>query len=276
MTEENNLSVGAQLRAAREAQGLSLADMQTATKIQANYLTAIENDDFAALPGDFYARAFVRKYAGTLGLDAENLMPSAPASHTQVDLLEDLPTVKRRNQTFTQTAGVWGVRILSVVAVIAVLLGIWWALTNLRGSDTPAQTNLVSVASSAVPTSTSSSAKKASSTASSSSAQMQVATTVQTSASRTVFNITGATKRDFVIDAGAAPIWAQVTSDDGTVLLNQTVAAKQKATIAIPATAKTVTVNFGNTLNVTTKLNGQTLDFKQKAVNPWNLILNFK
>lgn len=60
---------GATLRAAREAQGLSLSDVATRTRIAQRQLEAIERDDYAALPGIPYAVGFARAYARTIGMD---------------------------------------------------------------------------------------------------------------------------------------------------------------------------------------------------------------
>lgn len=66
--------IGEQLRKAREAKGLSISDIEKATKIQSRYLEAIENSDFDKLPGDFYVRAFIRQYAQIVGLDGKELL----------------------------------------------------------------------------------------------------------------------------------------------------------------------------------------------------------
>jgi cytoskeleton protein RodZ len=60
---------GAKLRAAREAQGLSIQDVATRTRIAQRQLEAIERDDYSALPGIPYAVGFARAYARSIGLD---------------------------------------------------------------------------------------------------------------------------------------------------------------------------------------------------------------
>jgi cytoskeletal protein RodZ len=54
--------------------GVSLADAERAIKVRAKYLEALENDEFGALPGDAYAKGFLRNYADWLGLDAKELL----------------------------------------------------------------------------------------------------------------------------------------------------------------------------------------------------------
>lgn len=60
---------GAKLRAAREAQGLSIQDVASRTRIAQRQLEAIERDDYAALPGIPYAVGFARAYARAVDMD---------------------------------------------------------------------------------------------------------------------------------------------------------------------------------------------------------------
>ena len=63
--------IGSQLRAAREAQSLTLEQVFKATRIKQSFLEAIEANQLQALPGPVQARGFVRSYANFLGLDGE-------------------------------------------------------------------------------------------------------------------------------------------------------------------------------------------------------------
>lgn len=65
--------VGAQLRAAREARGLSLAQVASQTRIGLGSLQKIEAEDFHALPGRAYAVGFAKTYAKAVGLDQNDV-----------------------------------------------------------------------------------------------------------------------------------------------------------------------------------------------------------
>jgi cytoskeleton protein RodZ len=65
--------VGRTLRETRTRRKIDLADVEAATKIRGRYLRAIENEEWDLLPGETYARAFIRAYADHLGLDGERL-----------------------------------------------------------------------------------------------------------------------------------------------------------------------------------------------------------
>jgi cytoskeletal protein RodZ len=64
-----NDTIGNKLRQARKAHSLSLEEASQATYMRLNYLQALENDDFDALPSKTQARGFLRAYASFLGLE---------------------------------------------------------------------------------------------------------------------------------------------------------------------------------------------------------------
>ncbi len=68
------MSIGTTLAQARESAGLSVDEVAHATRIRRTLLLGIENDDFSACGGDFYARGHVRTLATKLGVDPAPLL----------------------------------------------------------------------------------------------------------------------------------------------------------------------------------------------------------
>lgn len=69
--EQGELAItrtGDRLRLAREAAGLSLADVATRTRITQRHLAAIEKSDYSELPGRTYVTGFARAYARAVDL----------------------------------------------------------------------------------------------------------------------------------------------------------------------------------------------------------------
>lgn len=66
--------LGQVLRTQREELGLELNELENRTKIRKRYLIALEEGDWTILPGEVYARGFVRSYAEALGLDGRDLL----------------------------------------------------------------------------------------------------------------------------------------------------------------------------------------------------------
>jgi cytoskeleton protein RodZ len=68
------IDLGSELKQAREAKGISLAEAEAATRIRERYLKAMEANDWAALPTQVQARGFLRNYAAFLGLDGDTIL----------------------------------------------------------------------------------------------------------------------------------------------------------------------------------------------------------
>jgi cytoskeleton protein RodZ len=62
---------GATLRAAREAGGLTIADLTRTTKISSSVLRALEQNATDRLPAPIFTRGFIKAYAQEVGLDPE-------------------------------------------------------------------------------------------------------------------------------------------------------------------------------------------------------------
>lgn len=73
MAEVDVNSVGARLRAAREAAGLSLEDIVARTRIPTRHLAAIEQNEWDTLPAPTYTVGFARSYANVIGLNGNEI-----------------------------------------------------------------------------------------------------------------------------------------------------------------------------------------------------------
>ncbi len=67
-------SFGENLRREREMRGVTLQEISAATKIGVRFLLALEDEEFAKLPGGIFTRSFIRAYAKYLGLDEERVL----------------------------------------------------------------------------------------------------------------------------------------------------------------------------------------------------------
>jgi cytoskeleton protein RodZ len=136
--------IGATLREARNRRQLDLTEVEAAIKIRHRYLRAIENEDWDVLPGGAYTRAFIRTYAGYLGLDGDRLADeyrratAQPSGERAPQRVEPVQTgAKPRDRRF-QTRLLVG---LAVVGVAAVLVAVGLVSGNGGGgSSTPAGT----------------------------------------------------------------------------------------------------------------------------------------
>jgi cytoskeletal protein RodZ len=125
--------IGSSLRDARERQDLELSKVEHATHIRARYLAALEEERFDVLPGDAYAKGFLRTYADYLGLDGQRFVDEYTARFPRV---EEPPGVSlarvRRRRSLLHSQFV-------VVLAFAVLLGlIGWRLAAVESRHTAA------------------------------------------------------------------------------------------------------------------------------------------
>jgi len=76
--------LGNALKKAREQKGISLRGIADSMKLNLRYLNALENEDFALIPGNFYIRYYIRSYLQAIGVD------DAPFFNTYQDYLDSV------------------------------------------------------------------------------------------------------------------------------------------------------------------------------------------
>jgi cytoskeleton protein RodZ len=67
-------TIGEELKAAREAKGLSLTEIAEKTRISHTFLKALEEDDYSVIPGEIFVIGFLRTYSKELGLSVKDVM----------------------------------------------------------------------------------------------------------------------------------------------------------------------------------------------------------
>jgi hypothetical protein len=72
-TDEAEQSLGAFLIAAREGRGLSAEEVVRETRLPAHYLRMMETNDYSEISDQLYLVPFLRRYAGFLELDQEDV-----------------------------------------------------------------------------------------------------------------------------------------------------------------------------------------------------------
>ena len=70
---QGGVPIGAVLEKARRERGLSLRDVEDATKIRTRYLEGLEREDFSVLPDQVYVQGFLKTYANFLGLNGDEM-----------------------------------------------------------------------------------------------------------------------------------------------------------------------------------------------------------
>jgi len=73
--------IGAALAQARHRSGLTLAEVSQRTRIRETVIARIEDDDYSACGGDFYARGNIRSIAKAVGTDPEPLISEYDEVH---------------------------------------------------------------------------------------------------------------------------------------------------------------------------------------------------
>jgi len=152
------MTLGQQLRAAREEKGVSIEQAAEATRVKADTLLALEADDYSKMPAPVYSKGFLKIYAQYLGLDAQRTREefdrgsgaaaASPMFHKAAVRLGQSPV----DRIISSMATMWGMWML-VGAIIVVLVLIVWVVFSAarRGPDSSRGAQAPKPATSAVP-----------------------------------------------------------------------------------------------------------------------------
>lgn len=149
---DKGFDIGAVLRQARSERGLSLEEVQEATKIRVRYLEGLEREDYDVLPAAVYVRGFLKTYANYLGLDGEELIQELQRQQMSE---QDYPVTYRPLEKGEFEEPFWepedfgsssagprifgGTTLVLAVVALALLVGILYFIG--RGSQTSTEPN---------------------------------------------------------------------------------------------------------------------------------------
>lgn len=136
----DDLTLGAALRQAREAAGLSVEDVSADTRIRATLVRDLEADRFASSGGTVYARGHVKSIATTLRVDPAPLLAlfdeaqGNPAADLPLAVDEPAAPTSLGGSDFALSAAAslrperrgprWGIALTGAAAVLVTLIGI--------------------------------------------------------------------------------------------------------------------------------------------------------
>ena len=122
-------SIGNILRTERETQGRTLTEVSNAVYIKTKYLSALEEENFAAIPGEVYVKGFIRAYASYLGMDGEELVAQYDGPSESILLQKETPTAvteggkgRRRRR---RKAVSWPEITIIIGVILFILLIVW-------------------------------------------------------------------------------------------------------------------------------------------------------
>src|SRR5437764_5667217 len=117
--------IGATLREARMRARIDISEVEARTKIRAKYLRAIENEEWDLLPGDVYAKSFLRAYSDFLGLDSRMLLDEFKRRYEYRGDHDARPIATVARERERTRAGPrfppWAAVVLAVIVLLAIL-----------------------------------------------------------------------------------------------------------------------------------------------------------
>ena len=125
------MDIGARLRDAREARGLTIDALSRSTRVQPKLLSAIERNDSVVLPPRPYGRGFVRAYASEVGLDPDGTVRDFFSQFGLADVARAAPPLQPSIETEPprgRLLWLWPVAAVvgyALVGTLVILMGQW-------------------------------------------------------------------------------------------------------------------------------------------------------
>ncbi len=228
------MSIGADVRSARQEAGLSLAEVSERTRIRATVIGEIESDNFTHCGGDIYARGHLRAIAAAVGADPQPWVQAYDAEYGTVapsatEVFESETTAPRRRRGANWSA--------VMAAALVVAVGLVAVQIVSSSSDQSRPTTTVAEPT-PTPTTTDPDGGKATDKPS---------------------QVAEASRDEVVVKVTALPAdisWVQVTASDGSVVFSGSIGGGKSKTFR---DKNRLSMVIGNAAAVELTVNGQDL-----------------
>jgi cytoskeletal protein RodZ len=118
-------TVAEQLRAAREAQKLTVQQIADMTKIRTDHINALEIGDFSVFSAPIYIRGSVKNYATRLKLDLPQIMAALDAELGRTEKFSEPPPLSDVTKTPLDHVTFWLAKLnMKMALAAAALLGL--------------------------------------------------------------------------------------------------------------------------------------------------------
>lgn len=287
--------IGDILKEARKNKGYTLDDLQQITKIQRRYLENIEDNDFSALPGDFYLRSFVEQYAIACDLDPKPLLASLKGEKVDlkvekkaVDAVESIDysrkNLRQDQHKSPKNKKNWPVIILTTLSLL-IIMGVLVVTIKDRKNNP-----VISRPPAVIVNSTEESTVATSESVAESTVESTVESTTESSAAKSEFVIDSSTNSNinmtlknvtdpvtFDFTGVNGPCWIGIIVN-GNYIYQHTLQEAETVSTALPQGATSAKIVLGAAGNVTIKANGQEMKFSEETLGQVtrNLELNLQ
>ncbi|WP_237067381.1 helix-turn-helix domain-containing protein [Microbulbifer guangxiensis] len=122
---EEHPSPGVQLRAAREAAGLTLEELSARLRMTGNKLELLERDEYDRLPSALYVRGYIRNACKELGIDPVPVL-EAFSGYSAAEEESRAIIAHVSKASVIDESGRGGYGVLALVALVLVAGAFWW------------------------------------------------------------------------------------------------------------------------------------------------------
>ncbi len=247
------MSIGDTLGEARRQSGLTVTQVSERTRIRETIIRGIEQNDFSACGGDFYARGHIRSIAAVVGTDPEPLIREYDEAHGALeamraaDVFEPSTPLRIKERRSLN----W-----SVAMIIALLVVIGYGAYHLVSSSSPSHGKRTAAAAPAHSATAPATAPAASPTAPATANDVVIRLTAVEDCWVYLTSDRGSTIYSGLVLAGSTQTWKEthavnlrLGNPSGVVL---TVNGKKKS----PGTSQPVTLTLGPVQKVSGQVSG--------------------